>query len=100
MEQCDSPDLTSITGSVSTEQAGQQILAVRTVIAPVRTGSGGSGGGGWIRLRRRTGRVTPLEIPAITGTVRTAQARQESIAFGETIDTELEMVVAILMAAD
>jgi hypothetical protein len=93
------PATGAITQSVATEQAGQQSLASGTVVAPVQTG-GGLGGGAWIPLRPRTGRVTPLEIPAITGSVRSAQARQESIAFGEMIDTELEMVVAILMAAD
>jgi hypothetical protein len=31
------------------------------------------------------------------GTVRTAQARQESVAFGEMIDTELEMVTLLLL---
>jgi hypothetical protein len=78
------------------EHHGRLYLAHDLVVAPVQTG-GGFGGGGWIPLRPRTGRVVPFEIPAITGTVRTAQARQESVAFGEMIDTELEMVTLLLL---
>jgi hypothetical protein len=91
------PATGAITGSVASQQAGQQSLAVGTVVEPVVivVGGGSSGFGGF-----GFGKKFPSKIPAITGTVRTAQQRQESIALGEMIDTELEMVTAILMAAD
>jgi hypothetical protein len=80
------PPAGAISGSVTSVQAEQKSLAAGNVEELILVGGGG---GSWIWPR--------LEI---TGTVRSAQARQQSVAIGEMIDTELEMLTALLMAAD
>jgi hypothetical protein len=90
------PATNAISGSITTDQPGQQSIASGAVVEPVVhvvSGGGGSGFG--------IGPYPWKKIPAITGVCRTEQARQDSQLTGDVIDTELEMVTAILlMAAD
>jgi hypothetical protein len=91
------PPTGAITGSVATQQPGQESIASGAVAEPVVhvVGGGGAGGGLW---RARLLPHFRSEIPSITGTVSTTQARQVSRLSGEMIDTELEMLTAILLA--
>jgi hypothetical protein len=62
----------------------------------VQVVGGGGGGSGVIPIG-----PYPRKIPAITGVCATQQRKQESVLTGDMIDTELEMMTAILlMAAD
>ncbi len=95
------PATGAITGSVSTAQAKQETLAGGTVLEPVQTGVGG-GGGPWIYPwpRHPPGRSwfdprPQNKIPArgaISGSVTTQQARQQSLAVG-TVVTPVEIPV-------
>jgi hypothetical protein len=89
------PATGAISGSVSTEQARQETLAGGTVLEPIETGIGRGGFsiGPWVRPRPHF----TLKIPAITGACETRQGRQESLLTGDMIDTELEMLTAILL---
>ena len=83
----------AVSGTITTANAGQEDIASGAVVEPVVTVVGGGGGGGWIWPRAP---VTRLEI---TGRMRTAQARQESVLTGDMVDTELELIAAILLAS-
>jgi hypothetical protein len=86
------PATGAISGSVATQQAGQGSIVSGTVAEPVVQVVGG--GGLWrVRLLPHFN----TKIPAVTGSVATTQARQESRLTGEMIDTELEMLTAILL---
>lgn len=125
------PAIGAISGLISSEQARQQSIASGTVVESVVqvVSGGGWGDGDWIPLGRLgewrqwrpTGRaisgsvrtqqarqqslavgtvVAPVEIPVIT-VVRTSEARQEITIIGDMIDDdELAALTALLMAAD
>ena len=83
----------AVSGAITTEQPGQQSIASGTVVEPVTIVVGG--GAVW------RGRLLPqfeTKIPEITGTISSAQPRQESVMTGDMIDTELELVTAIMLA--
>lgn len=81
-----SPATGAITGTVTTRQAGQQDLASGAVVEPVVTvvSGGGGGGGGWVSLRR-PGEWRPARA-AISGSVTTQQAGQQSLAVGGVVN--------------
>ena len=85
------PATGAITGSVATQQPGQESHVSGTVSEPAVIVVGG---GVW------RGRLLPqftTKIPAITGSVTSEQARQVSLLTGEMIDTELEMFAATML---
>jgi hypothetical protein len=81
------PPSGAISGSVATQQAPQQDLASGTVVEPVvhvvGGGGGGGGWGGWVSVRSagewRAART------AISGSVKTQQARQQTLAVGTVV---------------
>lgn len=125
-QSCDSTGVLAVAGGggYGLQPYGQSPYGLPAV-APVVSDTGGLGGGSLPARRRRGGAVPApialpeiIRIPAIAGRVESIQlpsvaaaraslgfigtgseyqSRQDAQAFGEMIDTELEMMTALLM---